>query len=211
MGRGRVVAEPLLCVADGHDFGEQLVGLDEQPRAENEREQVRLVRVVVRGGHQVLDQTGQRAGQQDTVPVDQGLEEKTDGKLTNNSRCVSRARGARRCGIRRVAIKRSVGLFRLRFGNGRSTAKVEKRSTSPSNVFAFGRMKNNNCYFFLRLTRSKPISLSKLFNLTRHDAARKSSKIASTRSSFVVQSKFRGKYLDKRVTPDDSNSRCTRG
>lgn len=76
LGRRRVIAEPLLCVTNGHDFCEQLVGLDEQPGAENEREQVRLVRVVVRGGHQVLDQTGQRAGQQDTVPVDQCLEEK---------------------------------------------------------------------------------------------------------------------------------------
>jgi len=74
--RGRVIAELLLRVAHGDDFGEQLVRLDEQPGAEYEREQVRLVRIIVRGGHQVLDQAGQRAGQQDTVPVDESLKNK---------------------------------------------------------------------------------------------------------------------------------------
>lgn len=64
------IAEPLLCVAHGHDFGEQLVGLDKQPGAENERKQVCLVRIIVSCGHQVLDQAGQRTGQKDAISVD---------------------------------------------------------------------------------------------------------------------------------------------
>lgn len=63
----------MIALAEGGHSSEELVGFDEEPGAEEEGEEKRLVGEVVQGGNHQLDQTVQCSRAQVAVGVDKGL------------------------------------------------------------------------------------------------------------------------------------------
>lgn len=74
-------AEMLLRIAESADLAEELVRLDEESRAEKEREEVGPVRVVLRRRDHVLNEGVHRSGDEVSVSVDQSLEKERERAL----------------------------------------------------------------------------------------------------------------------------------